>query len=93
MAAIVNTEGVLGGKARLEGRRISVLQIAERALDLEQPPEQIADQLDVSLAEVHAALAYYYEHPDEMRRERDRRDELDRTIRDAAVEPPESVEQ
>ena len=93
MAAIVKTHDVLGGKARLEGRRISVLQIAERALDLEHPPEEIADQLDISLAEVHAALAYYYEHPDEMKRERDRRDSLEEPLREAAVDPPETVEQ
>ena len=93
MPAIVKTDDVLGGKARLDGRRVSVLQIAERALDLEQPPEEIADQLDLTLAEVHAALAYYYGHPDEMKHERSRRDSLEEQLRETAVEPPETVEQ
>ena len=33
MVEIVKTEGVLGGKARLDGRRIAVFDIAERVLD------------------------------------------------------------
>lgn len=41
--SIVRTEDVLGGEPRLEGRRISVLQIAERVIDADQSPEYIAD--------------------------------------------------
>lgn len=63
---IVKTPGVLAGEPRLEGRRISVLQIADMVLDGGHQPEYVADQLDVPLAEVHEALAYYYNHPDEM---------------------------
>lgn len=48
--SIVRTEDVLGGEPRLEGRRISVLQIAERVIDAGQSPEYIADQLDLSLS-------------------------------------------
>jgi len=77
MADIVSTEGVLGGNARLEGRRISVIGIAERVLDHGQTPEYVADQLDVSLAEIHAALAYYYRNLDEMDGDRERRCDLD----------------
>ena len=61
MADIVCTPGVLGGKARLEGRRISIIDIAERVLDHGQTPASVADQLDVSLAESHAALACDFE--------------------------------
>lgn len=73
---IVESEDVLGGKPRLAGRRISVLQVAELALDHGEDPATVADQLDISLAEVHEALAYYYEHPDEMNEQRSRKDEL-----------------
>lgn len=62
---IVTTEGELGGEPHLEDRRITVLQIAEPVLDGHEPAE-VADQFDVTLGEVHEALAYYYNHPDEM---------------------------
>lgn len=73
---VVETDGVLGGKPRLEGRRISVIQIAEMVLDNGSDPATVADQLDISLGEVHEALAYYYEHPTEMNEQRRRRDDL-----------------
>lgn len=58
MTEIVRSEAVLGGDPRLEGRRISVLQISEMVLDGDQSPEYVADQLDISLGDVHSALAY-----------------------------------
>ena len=92
MAAIVKTEGVLGGKARLDGRRIAVLDIAERVLDHDQPPEHVVDQLDVTLAEVYAALAYYYENIDEMNAARNRRRERDERLQRES-KAPETVKQ
>ena len=63
--SIVKTPAVLGSEPRLDGRRVSVLQVADPVLD-GHDPARVADQLDVTLAEVHEALAYYYDHPDEM---------------------------
>lgn len=92
MAEIVKTEGVLGGKARLDGRRIAVIDIAERVLDHGQAPEHVADQLDVTPAEVYSALAYYYENIEEMNAARERRRELDKRLeRDSKA--PETIEQ
>lgn len=88
---IVETEGVLGGKPRLEGRRISVIQIAELVLDHGDDPATVADQLDISLAEVHEALAYYYENPNEMNEQRRRRDDLTDELRKRS-KAPETVE-
>lgn len=87
MTKIVSTEGILGGEPRLDGRRISVLQIADMVRDGESP-EYVADQLDVTLAEVHTALAYYYDHPDEMRDLRDRHRELEATLEERSLSPP-----
>ena len=89
---IVRTEGVLGGEPRLEGRRISVLQIAERVITHGQEPEHVADQLHVSLAEVYHALAYYYEHVDEMSEVRDRHRELEAEL-EAVAQPPSETAQ
>lgn len=92
MAEIVHTEGVLGGEPRLEGHRISVLQVADMVLDAGYSPEHVADQLGISLAEVHTALAYYYEHPEEMETLRERHRELDGELREQSV-APDGVEQ
>lgn len=92
MAEIVKTEGVLGGKARLDGRRIAVIDIAERVLDHDRTPEHVVDQLDITLAEVYAALAYYYEHIDEMNAARERRRERDERLRRES-KAPETIEQ
>lgn len=90
---IVRTEGVLGGEPRLDGRRVSVLQVAERIVTHGQEPEHVADQLDISLAEVHRALAYYYDHVDEMNEIRDRHRKLEAELEEAATSPPETAEQ
>ncbi len=88
---IVQTEDTLGGKPRLEGRRISVLQVAEMYIDAGKSPEIIADQLDIGLDEIHEALAYYYSHPDEMNELRERKRELRERIREKS-DAPEKVE-
>jgi uncharacterized protein (DUF433 family) len=62
---VISTDDVLGGEPRLEGRRISVLHVAELVVG-GHSPAHVADQLDISLAEVHEAMAYYYNHPEEM---------------------------
>ncbi len=84
---IVQTEDTLGGKPRLEGRRISVLQIAEMYIDAGKSPEIIVDQLDIGLDEVHEALAYYYKHPDEMNELREKKRELRERIKEKSNAP------
>ena len=67
MAEIVSTDGVLGGAPRIEGRRIGVHHVAKRVIDAGESPEQVAADFDLDIADVHRALAYYYDHPEEMR--------------------------
>lgn len=50
----------------LEGRRLTVRRIGALAEKRGLNPETIADRFDLTLEAVHAALAYYYAHPDEM---------------------------
>ena len=50
--------------------------MAELVLDGGDDPATVADQLDLSLAEIHEALAYYYANVDEMETDRRRREEL-----------------
>lgn len=84
---VVATDDVLGGKPRLEGRRISVLQIAQLVLDCGKDPATVADQLDISMAEIHEALAYYYNNLGEMDEQRERRDTLVSELEDQSKAP------
>ena len=92
MVDIVRTDGVLGGDPRIEGTRIGVLDVYDLAVVGPSTPEDTADQLDIGLDEVYAALSYYYERPDEMRALRDRHAELDSELASVTLRPPETVE-
>ena len=56
------TPGVVGGKPRVAGRRISVQDIAIWHERLGRNADEIAAEYDLTLADVHAALAYYFDH-------------------------------
>ena len=59
---------VCGGKACIEGTRIRVMDVVAAAEHLALSPDEICDQYpDLTLAQVHSALAYYYDHRDEIR--------------------------
>ena len=49
------------------GHRIRVQDIAYYSEWCGWTPDRIADNLDLSLAKVHAALVYYFENMDEIR--------------------------
>jgi hypothetical protein len=55
----------------------------------DHPPADVADQLDLSLGEVYSALAYYHEHPDEMREVRRDQGDAEATLAEASLSPPE----
>lgn len=64
---IAKTPGICGGKACIAGHRIRVMDIVVMYERWGFSPDQIADQyLGITLADVHAALAYYFDHPAEI---------------------------
>lgn len=69
---IVSRAGVLGGKPCIAGRRIAVEHIAVWHERLGQSADEIAGEYDLELADVYAALAYYFAH----------REEVDQSIRE-----------
>ena len=74
-ARILRTDDVMGGEPRIDGRRITVRQIAEWVEDQGLSAQAVADRYDLDVADVYRALTYYHEHPDEMaavRRQRER---------------------
>lgn len=66
------TPGIAGGKPRIAGHRITVQNIAIWHERLGKHVDEIAAEYNLTLAEVHAALAYYFDH----------RDEIDRSIQE-----------
>ena len=81
---IVATPDTLGGKARIAGRRISVEDIAIWHLRLGKTVDEICAEYDLSLAEVHAALAYYYDHQAEIERQINEGDAFLKALRDSS---------
>lgn len=92
MTSIVQTDDVLGGEPRIEGTRIGVLDVYELVVEGGHSPADAADQLDRSLGEIYTALAYYHEHPEEMRALRQAQTDTKRTLAAEALQPPETVQ-
>lgn len=87
MSEIVTTADVMGGQPRIEGHRISVLQIVEWILEEGMNPEAVASEFDLELADVYRALTYYYDNIEEMAERRERRDERIRESRERQPSP------
>ena len=63
---VVKSEGTLGGKPRIEGTRISVGHVFVLHSDNNQSAAEIAATYSLPVSQVHDALSYAYDHPDEM---------------------------
>lgn len=81
--AIVSDPAVEGGAPTIAGTRIRVSDIVAYHLYNARRPEELATDFKLSLAQVHAALAYYYAH----------KPEIDAEIRDNAVEAERLLQQ
>ena len=60
------TPGVAGGKPRIAGHRITVQNIVVWHETLGKSADEIADEHELSLSDVYAALAYYFDHQEEI---------------------------
>lgn len=58
--------GTRRGKPRIVGRRITVADIALWHLRQARPVAEIAQEYDLSYAQIYAALTYYYDHKAEI---------------------------
>jgi uncharacterized protein (DUF433 family) len=66
-ATIEQTPGTCGGKPRIAGTRIKVSLVAMLTERNRMTPDEIVEAYPhLTLAQVHAALAYYWEHRDEI---------------------------
>lgn len=89
---ITRDESVLGGEPRIEGTRVGVRHVTARVIDSGQSPAHVADQLDIALAEVYEALAYYYEHVAEMRKLEQANEDAFERVRKSSLKPKEPVQ-
>ena len=60
------TPGICSGKPRIAGHRITVAHIAIWHERLGKCADEIAAEYDLTLADVYAALAYYFDHREEI---------------------------
>lgn len=66
-AHITQTPGVCGGEPCIAGRRIKVRDVYVWYDLMGMSADEIATNYNLSLTQVHAALAYAYDHLDEIR--------------------------
>jgi len=67
---IVKTPETCGGRARLAGHRVRVQDIVIWSEHLGMTPDEIVSHIpSITLADVHSALAYYFDHVQEIQEE------------------------
>ena len=82
---IVTTPGVRGGKPRIAGHRITVSDVAIWHERMGMSPDEIVSGYPtITLSDVHAALAYYFDHRDTIDREILRSEEFAEQLRAGA---------
>jgi uncharacterized protein (DUF433 family) len=86
---IVKTPDVLGGKPRVEGVRVGVLQIGDYVRKNGISVESVMEELRLSREQVEAALRYYDDHPDEMETLHAQREASFRRMRERNPTPEE----
>lgn len=79
---IVRTPGTCWGKPRIAGTRIKVEQVViwHERMGM-SPAEIVATWPHLTLADVHAALAYYHDHRDEIEADLAEGEKLDAELR------------
>lgn len=79
---VVKTPEICGGKACVKGHRIRVQDIATMSEFGGRTPDEIAGAYGLTLAQVHAALAYYFENIEEIREEIRRGEQIVEQLRE-----------
>ena len=83
-------ESAIHDEPHIDGSRITVRYVRSRVEECDLRPETVADRYDLDLADVYAALAYYHNNPEEMRRvERDRERAIENAEEMTTLSPPD----
>ncbi|MBP1921905.1 uncharacterized protein (DUF433 family) [Halorubrum alkaliphilum] len=75
----------------IRGRRISVRQVYALVEEYDEDPEAVADRYDLDVADVYHALAYYHDHPRNMRDAEQKRENVMEEFRES-IDRPEGVD-
>jgi uncharacterized protein (DUF433 family) len=87
---IEKTPDICGGRARIVGHRVRVMDVAVLHNKRGLTPEEIVHQYPgITLADVHAALAYFHDHRAEIEEEY-RKDE--EAVRELLTRHPSKVQ-
>ena len=68
MAEVVTGGDVRSGEPRIEGTRVTVLDVKRRVLDAGEDPHVVASEYDLPGGGLFRALAYYHDNREEFRR-------------------------
>jgi uncharacterized protein (DUF433 family) len=85
--SIVKTPEVLGGKPRIEGVRVGVLQVGNLVREKGMDVETVMEELRLSREQIEAALQYYDDHPSEMETLRTQREATIQQLREQSRAP------
>ena len=72
---------ISGGKPRIAGHRITVQNVVIWHERMGKSADEIAAEYDLSLADVYAALAYYFDHRYEIDRDIEESEDFVETLR------------
>jgi len=76
------------------GRRISVRRVRALVEERGLSPDNVADKLNLDIADVYRALAYYHDHPGKMHEVEQRRlRREEESLEGAGIEGPEDLQQ
>lgn len=78
------TPGIAGGKPRIAGHRITVQNIVIWHERIGRSVDEIVSEYDLTLADVYAALAYYYDHRSEIDHDIEESKALVKALRESA---------
>ena len=84
----------LHDEPHLEGRRVTVRRVQSLVEKAGEPAPEVAEDLNLNVADVYAALQYYHSHPEEIQEaERKQRQREDDAKQSGAVTLTELKEQ
>ena len=81
----------LMSEPHIRDRRVSVRQVYALVEERGEDPEAVADRYDLDVADVYHALAYYHDHPREMRDVEQEREDAMEDFRES-IDRPEGID-
>ena len=86
-------ESAIHDEPHIDGSRVAVRYVRSQVEECDLRPETVADRYDLDLADVYAALAYYHNNLEEMRRvERDRERAIENAEEMTTLSAPDESE-